>query len=92
MCAKHSDNLNRHGRVLGESDFQMGFGNLHHGGVMRANALMNRQEVVSEMLLGVMLDLIDPLVNNSILSAPPIRIAKLKNPGCILSVIECKCC
>ena len=91
MTQNHSDNFNRHGRTLGESDFQMGIGNLHHGGVMRANALMDRQEVVNEMMLGVMLDLIDPLINQNILVAPPIRIAKIKKPGCILSVIECKC-
>ena len=85
----HRDKIKRHGRTLAESDFQMGIGNLHHGGVMRANALMDRQEVVNEMMLGVMLDLIDPLINQEILSAPPMRIAVLKAPGSILSLIEC---
>ena len=90
MTYPHSDNFPRHGRTLAESDFQIGIGNLHHGGVLRANALMDRQEMCNEMMLGVMLDLLDPLINQEILIAPPIRIAKLKKTGCILSVIECK--
>ena len=89
MARAHPDGFFRHGRTLSESDFQMGLGNLHHGGVMRANALIDRQELCNEIMLGVLLDLLDPLINENLLCVAPYRIAKLQNPGCILSMIEC---
>ena len=90
MSHIHPDGFRRHGRTLAETDFQVGVGNLHHGGVMRANALMDRQELCNEIMLGVLLDLMDPIINDELLCVAPYRIAKVKHIGAILSVIECK--
>ena len=90
MSKRHPDNFFRHGRTLSESDFQIGFGNLLHGGVMRANALMDRQEACNEILLGVLLDLLEPLIFDDIISAPPYRFGRIKHTGSILTAAECK--
>ena len=90
MSHVHPDEFPRHGRTMAESDFQIGIGNLHHGGVIRANALMDRQELCNEIMLGVLLDLLDPIVNNNLLCVAPYRLAKIKNVGCLLTLVECK--
>ena len=87
---RHPVNFFRHGRTLSESDFQLGFGNLFHGGVMRANALMDRQEACNEILLGVLLDLLEPFIFEEFVLAAPYRIAKIRHPGSVLTAIECK--
>ena len=86
---RHPDNFYRHGRTLSEADFQIGLGNLLHGGVMRANALMDRQEACNEILVGVLLELIRPLLFEDFIAAAPYRIAKIEHTGAILTSIEC---
>ena len=71
---RHPDNFYRHGRTLSEADFQIGLGNLLHGGVMRANALMDRQEACNEILLGVLLDLLQPLIFEELIEAARYRV------------------
>ena len=57
---------------------------------MRANALMDRQEACNEILVGVLLDLIRPLLFEDFIVAAPHRIAKIEHTGAILTSIECK--